>query len=455
MQVVEAPSSAEEFAELMDRFGAVDRALAQKEAFEQIIAGKAPVNTLAAIGPASEVGSAWLRIGFLPLGFAIPQNDAADREAAAEALGGAVVWDSSALFISGGLGADHAEQVRGAFPGSVIAEDVLEDADATRTMLPREGQSVSVHDPDTGGFVGLVEHTAEEIAQHRAMAEGMLDLAKRFETAPGLGDEPAPGLGDEPDSRLAELYDGADHRAFKALVASLALAERRDLPIFSDDRWVREAARSFGMAAFGTVALLDVLAERTVISEQDRWQRRSRLMESRAWGIQPSSEELAEAGKEGGWLLTPHLIGAFHDRAMWRSQPAQYWLALIAFLQAVCEEAPERLRVWLRRAIDSSRRATPEMPRSWPSDVLLLLAWNLSSEEQGLSDPCFRRVVDEIKLLPAYLRDLGADPVIGTIARLLQFFAGQPRAIQGAVFRQIIRRLGPSDAVAAINLFVR
>lgn len=447
MRVIEAPSSAEEFVELMNRFGAGDRAMAQKEAVEQIIAGRGPVNTLAAIGPTSEVGPTWLRLGFLPLGFAMPASDAADREAVTEALGGAVVWDSSALFISGGLGADHAEQVRGAFPASVIAEDVLEDADAARTMLPREGQSVSVHDPDTGEFAGLVEYSPEEVARHQAMAKGMLDLAKRFETAPGLGEES--------DSRFAELYEGSDQRAFKGLIASLALAERRGLPIFSDDRWVREAARSFGIPAFGTVALLDVLAERGVIGEQERRQRRGRLMESRAWGIQPTGEELVEAGKEGGWLLTQRLTGAFHDRAMWRSQPAQYWLALIAFLQAVCEEAPERLRVWLRRAIDGSRRATPEMPRSWPSEVLLLMAWNLGSEEQGLSDPCFRRVVNEVKHLPPYLRDVGADPVNSAIASLMELFAGQPREVQGAVFRQIIRRLGPIDAAPAMSRFLR
>lgn len=89
----------------------------------------------------------------------------------------------------------------------------------------------------------------------------------------------------EEDDDLARVLDEDMPLPLLTWAATLAVARRLDLPIFSDDRYVRLSARQMGLPAFGTVALLDVLADRRIISDDLREVARKRLLASRAVGL--------------------------------------------------------------------------------------------------------------------------------------------------------------------------
>ncbi len=445
VQVFEAPTTPEEFADLMEQVGSVDSARLQKEAFDAIRDGKGPVNAVTAFSPGAHLGGTWLRLNVLPLGFSIDRSDEADRETARTALGSAAVWDASSLFISGGLGAEYADRTLAALPGSLIVNDTLEDTDQEVVRAPTPGQMESVSDPDEPGRVGIRELSDEEVSRTRTMAEGMRALAKRFRAEPG------PSLDTAPE--LAELYEQSPDSAWKALTASLALAQRLDLPLFSDDRWIREQARGMGIRSFGTLALLDVMAERSVITKQDRQELRQRLMRNNAWGLRPNREELIDLAEESGWDVTPALVGGLNDRATWRAQPVHYWSEVMGLLEAAFDSDEDQLRPWLLRAIDSFMRATPEFPASVVVELLLLAAWPLDQNENRLSEGCFRRLVREVKSLPPWV-PVSGDPVLSAISSLIGFFDGQPTQVRFAIFKQIANRLELADRNSAYLTFI-
>jgi hypothetical protein len=440
VQVFEAPTTAEEFADLMREVGAADSAKAQKEALGAVVQGMGPVNAVAAVSPGGRIGRTWLRLGSLPLGFAVDESDKADRATAATALGGAAVWDAASLFVTGGLGAEHAERVIGALPGSVLVNDALEDVDQAQSSAASRGQMETAVDPEDDDAVSVHTLSEQEVARERAMAEGMLDLARRLRAEPGLSGGS--------DSQFAELYGLSPDVSWRALTATLALAERLTLPVFSDDRWIREQARGMGIPAFGTAALLDVLEERGVITTDERTSLRRRLIRSNAWGIRPTRDELISFATEVDWDVSPELVAGFNDRAVWRAQPVFYWHEVFGFLEAVFENKPEAFRIWLLRSIDSFLRAMEEFPDDSVVELLLLSAWPLDEREDRLSQAAFRRLVWEVKHLPPWV-PVGPEPVLSAIAALLDFFNDEPAEVRVGIFRQIVNRLEWSDQMLA------
>ena len=343
----------------------------------------------------------------------------------------------------GGLGDHHAATLLGVLPGSQIANETLEDADAAWESVPSSGNQEAVQDPDTGEFLGLREHSPANVAQLRIMSEGMLALARKLEKAPGVGETTDPNLRDA--------YQRGERRPWRALVASLALAQRLDLPLFSDDRWIRRMAHSFGIRTFGTVALVEALDEKAVLASTQRSEIRQKLYISGAWGLKPSGQDLVATGRANSWLLDSDLRGALNDRAAWRSQPGQYWKSILDLLGAVYEERPASFRIWLRRAISAFNRAFPEARRATASQILLLLAWDIQ-DEPNVSRECFQNIVAEVRALPRSLRNEA--PVWTAIAELMEFFAGQSEEVRFMLFMRAISRLKPEDAYLAFSHFV-
>lgn len=443
IQVISVPSTPEGIKDLMTDL-AGDRTTVQVEVVEHIVNGRLPVNAFAAVAPNGYIGSAWARLGFLPLGFATEQNDEFDRDAARATIGRAAVWDSSSLFVVGGLG-DLAQLIHGVLPGSLLANETLEDADAASDAAASPSSGEMVHDPQTADWLGMREITPPESERTKLIADGILDLAREFDVAPGPTDETP--------SELESYYEQFEDRAWKALFASVALAKRLGLPLFSDDRWVRELARHFEVPAFGTAALLDVLKEEDAMEGPQRERARQQLAGSGGWGLRLSLDELTGAAQDVDWDLSRELAGGLRDRPCWRSGSAQHMRVVIQFLQAVFEASPEHFRIWVRRTVDAFIWAVPEMPRSAASEVLLAIAFDVTSENDLMTDSGFKAFVREIKALPVYLTDPGADPVLQTMARLLGYFEGED--VRAAVFKRQIQRLPWPDAQRAVEVFVR
>lgn len=441
MRVFEAPTTREGFENLLKEAGAQDRAKLQAEVLQEVIDGRQPVNTIAAIGP-GDIGSAWLRLGFLPLGFAMDATDASDQEAAEQALGAAAVWDASSIFITGGLGRDHKATVRGLFPGSQIAIETLEDIDGAAATLPQREAGETVQDSASGEFLGIREKAEDEVARHRAMITGMLEVARELTVGPAL---------DTSDPEVAAAYQ-ENQTSWNAMVASLALAKSSGMPLFSDDRWIRQIAKSMGVPAFGSLALIKVMHAENVITSERRSELRQWLSAGFGWGVSPTSSELSTAVRESDGLLTWYLRGALNDRAAWRATPGTYMRELVAMLSAVCESEEGDVRLWVRRILEGFAIALPELSKVHASETLLLFAWDIDGSA-GIPDGCFREILDEVTAISPYFFSVADAPAIKAISSLLEVLGSQPKPIRSQIFMQVIGRLGFEDQLAAIQYF--
>jgi formiminotetrahydrofolate cyclodeaminase len=438
MQVVKAPSTLEGFEELLREMGGGNNARIQQETIEEISAGERPVNGLAAAAPHGSIGRCWMGLGFLPLGFCIEHIDELEANAASKAIGGAAIWDSSSLFVVGGLGGRDTETVLGLFPGSRIASETLEDADAALESLPAQGAHETVQDPETGALIGIREHTKESIDRLHAMSAGMLKMARDFLVAPGLGSKS--------DPEMRNSYEKAERRPWRAVVASLALAQRLELPLYSDDRWIRRAARGLGIESFGTLALMDALWERGVLSSSERRMVRQRLLATGAWGVAPDGDELIAYAEDSGWLLSKPMRGGLNDRAAWRAKPANYMRSVARFLGALYRQRPELLGAWIKEAIAGFNHALPEIDRRQASQYLLLLSWDLEND-LDVSRACFQAIVEEVRSLPGSLRH--PSPALLALSELMESVDDEPERFRFLMFMRLISRLKIDDAVSA------
>ncbi len=441
MQVFEAPSTLEGFEEMLKEMGGGDSARAQREAIEEVAEGGQPVNAVTLASPHGSIGRSWLGLSFLPLRFTGGDHEE-ELATALDAVGSAVVWDSSSLFVVGGLGSKHAKALLGVLPGSRIATETLEDADVGIDSLPQVGGGEMIQDPDTGALLGIREHDAESVKRMRMMSEGMLEFAQQLKTSPAISEQTP--------TEIRDAYETIDRREWRAMIASLALAERTDLPLFSDDRWIRRGAASLGIRTFGTLALVDALASKLVLSEADRREIRLRLAASGAWGLKPSVEEVAEAaGRQPD--SDPVLLGFLNDRVSWRIGPVEQMKVALALLDQVSRSRPGQFAIWLRRVIEAFNQAFPGIDQTRAVQVLLLLAWDID-DKPSVSSGCFKSIVREVRRLPPWLRIEA--PIYSAIAEIMSFFPEPSEEIRFLIFMRVISRLGGEDAVGAFCRFV-
>ncbi len=442
-RTIRLPGTADELQALMREL-AGDGPELQRQTAAAVRDGHGPVNTMAAVLPGT-VATVWARLEALPLGFAVPEIDATDRQAALAAIGGAAIWDPSSLtVVATALGRDVREAIVGALPGSFIVPDTLEDVDAD-PVFEGHGVAEGLRDGD-GGFVmrTIGEHERETDAERLAAS---LALAKRLDVRPSLGESASREL-------LAE-YEEPDNRPeLLVLLGTILAAQRNDRPVYSDDRWIREYARAQGVPAFGTLALLDALTEREMIDAQTRSEGRRALAARGAWGVALTATEMIDEARVSEFEVSPTLAGAITDRATWRARPAERWRDMVAFFAVVHDKRPERFRLWVQGALQAAHAASPPLAPSWFLNTTLLMAWGLGDETQGMPRSAFQALVDETKRLPPTLTTLGHDPVLGAMSYFLSYFVGYPEHERFIAFAAMVRRLRFPDQQRAFEYFV-
>jgi hypothetical protein len=437
-----APQTPEEIEAFLKEM-AGDQPALQQQANDAVRDGRAPVNALAAVSPYG-VAETWLRLRALPLGFCLDALDQADLDAADDAVGGAAVFDSAALAVLSLLPEEARNRMTNALPGSLISNEALHDAGAQH-LGGRKPAATTVQDAE--GNVAIAPVAAEDHERRQEQLAYVLKVAKSLEARPAVGK----GAEEE----LVRLYEeGQETPDLRAATASVLLAKRTGKTLYSDDRWMREFARHQGVPAFGSLALLKVLAQRGVIAAELLRESRLALAAKRGWGVALSREELIEEGAQAGYYLTPALTGGLNDRAAWRGRPAHTCEELAAFLGAVHEAQRERFQIWVHRVVDAGMSSVPEMHPSWISEVLLLMAWSYGGEQAALSDKTFQALIDEIKTLPLYLKTLGYDPLMGALNQLLTHMEEVSVPNRSQVFVLAIRRLRMGDQLRAMEHFV-
>jgi hypothetical protein len=425
IQAIPAPETDEAIVDfLRDQLAAGAEARAETE--RKVAEGEAPVALIAAM-TSKEVSTVWGRLGRLPLGFGDTALDDLERADAAAAIGHGAVWDSSALVIAGGLGGDVLQAIRQALPASVIPQSVLEDTDhASHEPFGQEGEEMLFAGWDAAtDSPRITVVDPETVARDRYRAEGVFEIARQIRAVPDLRTDQATRY-DEPLNQ-PEIPD-----PLRAWISTFAVAARTQLPIYSDDRHIRVQARREGLSAFGTVALLEVLAERGRISSEQLRLARRRLRSSGALGVPPAEDELLDDARSSGWDLSENLIHALIDPATWRT--AQDFRKHVALLRAVFEEAPERLPEWFTRVVDAARIARKEPTLERPASLIIALAWGW---HEGLF---LRALVAAVPHLRDTLGYLG-DPVGRAFDLLLGFGHGKSGAFQSALLREVLQKL--------------
>ena len=452
MWVVDAPTTPEEFDEFARRFVA-HSAESQVAAAREVTSGRAPVAVLAASAGAG-VGATWARLQALPLGFGGEAIGDLERGDASEAIGRGAVWDSSALVIAASLHGELRQLPRKALPTSRLPQAVLDDLDMEAASPgPRDtddGPALTVgYDSQTDR--GTITETPAEAARgERDRMETALALAKDFPAAY----DAAP----ESTERWAAVLmaEAPPPRQLATVAATIAVAKRLGLPVFSDDRVVRGIARHEGLRTFGTVGLLDALAERGLLARDARHEARRQLLSHGAWGVRAQPLELLTIAADAQWDCPIEVAVALTDPGAWSQDRVATWHMAVDLLEAVFEAQPGEFRRWVWRILDSAASAMPEVPAMQRINSLLITAWDLANYPPSNSNAFFQALMRETRSLPHVHRPWPpVDVPLQTVSALLSHLGDFSEDERFLMFLRIIRRLDPFDCARAWTTFVR
>ncbi|MGH2944847.1 MAG: PIN domain-containing protein [Solirubrobacteraceae bacterium] len=446
LRAEKAPTTPAELDEFARRY-APEAAIAE-EMHAKVLAGDVPVAALAAAA-GKDLGTVWSALQWLPLGYGDKQLDELERGDAADAIGRPAVWDPASLFVAGGLGNPVRDLLLSTLPGSVIANCSFDDADRAATAVGGDRPAGTVG-YDTAADRAVVTSIAEDAAERdRLRREGMLALAKSLTKRPDHVPEAA---GDPWNDAVAQDKLRGE---LSTWAATMAVARREDLPIYSDDRHVRLSARSDGLRAFGTVALLDALADRGLLDEDTRARARRRLLASGAEGVRPTVGELVEIAEDADWEPVPALAAAIRDASAWRNDRLAAWHRATDFLAAVHERRPQHLDAWAARLLAAVDAGAPDIDAAQRVHSLLVGAWDVLEHPPKTSDAFFQALVRALQELPFWLRPWpSVDIPLLTMQSTLQIAAQYGPEVQTVVFLRMWRRLAGPDHVRAAERFI-
>jgi hypothetical protein len=241
--------------------------------------------------------------------------------------------------------------------------------------------------------------------------------------------------------------------AARSWLATVALARREGLTVYSDDRYVRLSAQQAGLQSFGTLALLDVLAERGMIGTELRITARACLYRTGAWGLQLSREEFAELLRKDDFEPTRGAHSVLNDFTAWPAGGIEAVEDVLAMLQTIYEKAPEKFDRWVHRVLDSIAHTLGGGYEKW-ARFLTQAALNPFRDPPPIGPDAIQALLRALRGLE-FFRLFPPDPdlVIGAIAESLSF--AEDERSRAVYFKALLELLGTEDREAAIKSFVR
>ena len=403
-----------------------DRSPVEELALE-VAAGNAAVAALADV-VGRHIGQVLLRLSNPPIGYGQPALDETEIQTAGATIGAAAVWDPAALTVVALLPAPVRDRIAKSLPGSVVAASTLAEVDAAATLPDAEGEQTLLSAKD--GQLQITTIPPEDVKRERDAATGALDLARGMTVVPDV--DPA---NPDPLDDLIEQFEGTA----VTWPATAGIARRRDLPLYSDDRYVRLIAHRENCATFGTLAVLDALTDRALITPDDRAEARQTLIGIAAAGTRWTAEELITLAQPDDWALRRRWPQVLFDSVGWREDPDQRLRECVGVLRRIQETRPDDFVAWTARVIDAACRsleATPVRARDVVA-FMVLYAWVAPDD-----DPEYRAfAIALLRATEAALRVLGlpsldvADEAATTALML------SPPALRPQMARLIVRRL--------------
>jgi tetratricopeptide (TPR) repeat protein len=398
--------------------------------------------------PLSAVWASW---DFLPLGYSEHELDELELQDARDAVGHTVVVDPTAVAVLARLPAALADRAVESMLLPRIADAALQDVDAAAAPArdPRRSVARIGRDPATGE---PVIHETDPDQAHRVAVrqERALEIARQLTLEP---DTAVPPVGDLEE----QLEQDADRlaEAGRAVLATVAVAQRVHAPVLCDDRHVRVLLRRQGVPSFGTMALAIALGEAEVVDAEVVAEARRTLLDAGAVGFRPRGDELARIARAAGWRPTQALWSLANDRWRWFSQPMDALTAAVELLEAVWTEEPDTLAGWLDFVVG----AMPEPATGEGSPLgaieIIATAWGFTTippRERGF----LQALVDAARRVAATAQVPYQDPAFAALGRWVAAVQRTNVApwVMLVQFLRNISRLRLGDQLRAMDLFI-
>ncbi len=408
-----------------------------EEALNKVVVGSLPYGFLAAVAGRSYAEALIKQAtGFLPVATADESIAALEREAASTALSDAVVAETSALHVLGLLELDP-DRLLAEFDRVLVPADALDDAVAASGSLGLRSTGTMNWDPRQGKpvLVEIEEEQAEAWAQAAERLVGRLRACEVVLTS----------RSEDPESSTPD--------AARPWLDPIELARERNLPLYSDDFVLRYAARSEGVAAFGTTSLLTVLSDMGWISAEDLESAMMNLRRNRAVDLPLDEGQILALAAENGWQPGPASF-TFTRPALWRDpQPVlTLYRRCIAGILGTDEVL---LPQWCSAATVGYGRSVPPVMAAHAAGAVLAFTITTASLLSGeLKVALFAPLLEACR---AASQAIGAGDPLPAAAEVLrdalETDIGPSNASQA--FAKLVDGLSPADRDTALRVYLR
>ena len=350
---------------------------------------------------------------------------AQEIDAARRALDATVVVDTSALFISP-VTLEPATQLRAHFEQLLVAAPQRDDILQARTSLMMRSSGRLGWDPHTERPV--FTQYPEEVTERWANQAD--DLAAALDGCHVRADPPSDN--DEPRLRIWS--------------APIRLARELGLSLVADDAALRAVARSEGVAAFGSLQLLEALVQDGMLPADAPEQSYRRLMAVRAAEL-PLVRRLCQIARDEQWNPNGYAAFLLTRPSTWLPL-ADGWRTYTALIKALPDKKPQDAADWCIAALGGLCLVTA--PATVPAAASALVASTLLELRDGAALPLLldranrvvRRFAPDTDLLEKVVQRL-----VMTVRRIT------PPEMVGNIVLPLLAGLENEAHVKALRLF--
>ncbi|MEU1666003.1 tetratricopeptide repeat protein [Streptomyces sparsogenes] len=406
----------------------------RRELRERIGQGQCPVGMLALMNGRS-YAEVCVRLTEGPPGLFVsdPTSDAWEARAIQAALTGRVVIDTSAAVSLALLEPGAAERLLGTCQSIVTTDQVVGDAfHALESFALRSDAMVVWNEDEARATLHVAPE--EQMSALRGTLERAADLVRLL---PRVA---------RPELRALPWAPG--DRAPQAWLTALDHAKEHNLVLWCDDRALRTVARSVGVPAFGTLALINACQREQTVAPQEAMVLRAELLRHFYMDIPFSSELYGFAAQADGWQARA-VAAAIARPTAWTDAQAVVRLVFNAVAQIIVPE-PSHAAAWLAAAYVGLWRATLPSHRAANLQTLSI---------QALTQPWVS--ASSLPFLLTGLRNGAAEvqsgdgPLMAALARYYGQLVGQmghPAA--GTEFMNLFSHAGAADKSAAARIVI-
>lgn len=318
-----------------------------------------------------------------------PDVQAADRAAAADSLDSVIVVETSAFVPAMYLGSDFwpSEHFSALLLPEALRDDAIAAVDEAKSAVPTSMNWDLHHDRPIF---------------HEATQDDLSKNVERAETLFGLIDQCTPVNASA--YPLPDVRDGD----FEPWISCLRLAHAEGVALLSEDLALRNLARGFGIPAFNTYALIEVLEEQDSLDERLAEHRRRDLLRAFVMDLPFDEHRLFVVAEEDDFKAGA-ATAAFSRPAAWidPSRSLAFFRTVISFLAE--QNMMDRIPFWLAAAsVGAASNAHPSKRSSVLGFTLMsaIVHSGIGSDNAAALVEASRSVVSTIGLDPTVVDPL-------------------------------------------------